>query len=478
MGKNLEELGPKTHVAEIVHHGEKLVVPEGMDIDRAIEMLYRRKKYLETTVDINEKFDVSPFDGAYGLSQVIIEKFGWAQGKPIKTMFGEQKPQIFKIPISVHEKADVPWGHFELPNISGTLATSVEYQGDRAVFALSASVLRKDENTIKSLFDELREYLKTHSLYRGKAIRVRFRDDDGEALAMPEPTFIDVEGLHVDNLILSKELEASVRANLFTPIERVDDCILNNIKVKRGVLLGGPFGTGKTLAASLAARIAQDNGITYVYSPRASELSDAIAFAKQYQSPACVVFCEDIDREVGGQRSVAMDDILNILDGIDTKTENIITVLTTNNLEGINQAMLRPGRLDAILNISPPDAEAAERLIRYYGADAISEDEDLTEVGQSLNGQIPAVIEEAVKRAKLYQISLNDRGAAVTNVTAEALHLSAQTMTTQIELLKEKPDYEEPQIDGALRGLMAEVALENKDELVKLVKKRTAVLNR
>ena len=39
-----------------------------------------------------------------------------------------------------------------------------------------------------------------------------------------------------------------------------------------------------------------------------------------------------------------MDDVLNIIDGIDSKKANIITVLTTNDLEGINPAMLRPGR--------------------------------------------------------------------------------------------------------------------------------------
>ena len=151
--------------------------------------------------------------------------------------------------------------------------------------------------------------------------------------------------------------------------------------MKRGVLLGGKYGTGKTLAATVAARLAQDNGITYVYTPRADELGDAIAFAKQYQSPACVVFCEDIDRQVTGQRTVAMDDILNILDGVDTKTDNIITVLTTNHLDNVNQAMLRPGRLDAIINVETPDAYTAERLVRHYGGEAINAAEDLTEVG-------------------------------------------------------------------------------------------------
>jgi len=450
MSKTLETVVPVTDVAEVVHHGEKFIIPEALTINQAIDVLYKRGEYLEATVEIAEKFDVFPFDGAYALSQVIQERYGWAQGKSIISMFGEQKPQIFKIPCSVSEKVDVPWGHFELPNVDGVIMTSADRSATgRFIFNLTAQVKRKDEPTIRALFDELREYLKTHSLYRGKAIKIRFRDDEGNPHSMPEPEFMDVSGISPDGLLLNDDLTHSINANLFTPITRVKDCLDNNIKVKRGILLGGKYGTGKTLAATVAARLAQDNGITYVYTPRADELGDAIAFAKQYQSPACVVFCEDIDRSITGGRTVKIDDILNILDGIDTKGENIITVLTTNHLTDVNQAMLRPGRLDAILDIVPPDAKTASRLARHYGGGAINKGEDLSSVGDALAGQIPAVIEETVKRAKLFQLALLDEGEIVTDLSAQALHQAAVTMTTQIELLKEVADPEAPALDVA-----------------------------
>ena len=449
-GKDLSTAGPKAHVADIIHHGEKLILPKMMSISDAIDLLYRRAEYLETAVNISEKFDVFPLDGAYGLSRVIIERFGWQEGKAIHTMFGEQKPKIMSVPSGPHSKVDVPWGRFELPTVSGMLQTGIaEGPAGRAIFELSAEVKRKDEATVRGLFTALREYLQEHSLYRGKAIKIRFRDDNHEPLPMPEPEFMDLADVHVSNLILNDDLAASVKANLFTPIERVEDCLQNGIKVKRGVLLGGSYGTGKTLAAMCAARIAEDNGITYIYTPRASELGDAIAFARQYQSPACVVFCEDIDRSVTGSRTVEIDDILNILDGIDTKHENIITVLTTNHLENVNQAMLRPGRLDAIINIEKPDARTAERLVVYYGGQSIDPLEDLTDVGIALAGQIPAVIEEAVKRAKLFQLALLAEGAAVESISAEALRQSAATMTKQIELLAEPETIEVPTLDQA-----------------------------
>jgi len=458
MGKSLEEATPVTNVAEIVHHGEKLILPEGLSIKAAIDLLYRRAEYLEATVDIAEKFDVFPFDGAYALSQVIIDRYGWAEGTAIKSMFGEQKPQVFKIPSGVNTKVDVPWGQFELPNIDGVLRTGLDRSSSgRAIFVLSAEVKRKDEPTIRALFNDLREYLKNNSLYRGKAIKIRFRDDEGEPVPMPEPEFIDVSNICRHDLLLNNDLMASIDANLFTPITRVEDCLQNGIKVKRGILLGGNYGTGKTLAATVAARLAQDSGITYVYTPRANELGDAIAFAKQYQSPACVVFCEDIDRQVTGVRTAEMDDILNIIDGIDTKSENIITVLTTNRLDNVNQAMLRPVRLDAIIDVVAPDAETAERLVRHYGGDAINVMEDLTEVGETLEGQIPAVIEETVKRAKLFQLTLLPNGNAVTDISAEALRQASVTMTTQIALLAETEEAKTPTLDAAMKEVVLEV---------------------
>lgn len=456
MGRDLtQEQANNTVVTHVEFLGEKLIIPEKMTIDSAVELLIRQKKYLDRVVEIREKFDVFPFDGAYALSQILSTKFGWAEGVPIKTMFGEQKPTVFKIPSSPYTKVDVPWGLFSLPHIDGTLETEVaQGPSGRLQFELTAAVKRKDESTVRGIFDALRAYLRHNSLYRGKAVKIRFRDDDGDPLTMPEPEFLDVSTARQESLIFSLPLAKSIQDNLFTPITRVDDCIANNIKVKRGVLLGGLYGTGKTLAAMVAANLAEKAGITYVYSPRASELGDAIAFAKQYQSPACVVFCEDIDRSMSGERSVEIDDILNILDGIDTKSENIIVVLTTNSLEKVNRAMLRPGRLDAIIDVTPPDADAAERLVRYYGGLAIEPTEDLTAVGRALAGQIPAVIEETVKRAKLSQLTLNNIGSAVTHISAEALDSASFTMTRQIELLAEPAPAIIPALDKALSGLV------------------------
>jgi len=451
-------------VASIVRHGEQLTLPEGMTLEGAIDLLQRRQEYEEEDTVVSEKFDVLPYDGANALNEVLRQKYGWAQAIPTPGFFGDRPPTMIRVEVDANVFKEVPWGRFSLPNLArgGYIETSTQQNNGRFSFALVARIKRKDETDIRSLFKAVRTFLKTGSIYMGKAIKIRFRDEEGTILPVPDPSFIDTALIDPKGLIYAHDVMEAVETNLFTPITRVKDCIKNSIPVKRGILLGGTYGTGKTLAATVAARLAVDAGVTYVYIPRADEFSLAVEFAKQYQSPACVVFCEDIDRVTSGERDVEMDEILNILDGIDTKSSNIITVLTTNDLMSINAAMLRPGRLDAVIDVTPPDAAAVEKLIRLYGTTSIEPDTDLTKVGILLAGTIPAVIAEVVKRAKLSQLRLQPAGQKVTSISEQAFIEAATTMRAQVELIKKRsePQDDTPTFDDMLRTAVKDALVE------------------
>lgn len=475
MPKTLSEVGPVTEVAEIVYHGEQLILPNGMEIPAAITLLKQRQEYLQQEVNFNETFDVFPWDGAYAINAVLTKLFGWSPSVATPGFFGPNPPSMITIDIGPNEKAQVPWGAFSLPGVKGLLQTDINKKAGRLCFALTASVQRKDEATIKKVFEMVREELKTNSIYRGKAIKMRFRDDSGRVLQMPEPSFLHTDSISEDMVIYSDAVQDQIRTNLFTPITRVKDCIANGMAVKRGVLLGGIYGTGKTLAAHVASKLAVDNGITYLYIPRADELNDAIEFAKQYQSPACVIFCEDIDRALSGQRSVKMDDILNIVDGIDSKNANLIVVLTTNALDNINPAMLRPGRLDAVIEVTPPDAKAVGKLLRLYGGNAIKPETNLDTASNELAGNIPAVIAEVVKRAKLAQLSIQPAGTLVEDLTEKALTLAAYSMKSQLDLLKKRSEEENavkvPDLHTAMSNVIHDVVAKTEGNVDKIATK-------
>lgn len=461
LGRDVEK---EVHVATVVRHGDKITIPEVMSYDDAIDVIQRRKEYENQPVAIEEIFMAFPQDGAYAMDKVLTEMFGWTPAVGTG-WFGQIPPKMLTVEIDFGKVAQVPWGKFSLPSVSGALFSGVAVKDGRVCFKLTASVLRRDEATIRDFFSRVRAYLKSNSIYKGKAVKIRFRDDNGSPVELPEPKFIDTSRINPNSLIYSKHVQDSVETNLFTPIQRVADCVNNDISVKRGVLLAGPYGTGKTLAAHVASKLAVENGLTYIYVERASELADAVNFAKLYSEPASVLFCEDIDRSVHVERTVSVDEILNIIDGVDSKHLNLITVLTTNHVENINAAMLRPGRLDAIIEVSSPDAEACERLLRWYGGESIDSHEDLSQAAKFLSDSqtIPATIAEVVKRAKLSQLRLQEPGTKVTKLSGDALTTAAFTMTSQNELLARAsaPKDAPPTLDKALTDLVG-VTVEKK----------------
>lgn len=448
-------------VAEVEEGGQAITLPKGMTMRTAIKTLQRRMEYEEETTEISETFDVFPWDGAHALQQAINAMFGWSQAEwiPGNWFTPDQPPQIISIEVGFGQTLNVPWGRFSLPNIKGYIETSFAEKNGLIVFRLVAHVLRKNERQIKDLANATRAFLRTGSIYRGKAIKVKFRDDRGRNEALPQPRFLDVRYATPDRLVFSQKVTASVATNLYTPIQRYPELALLKVPFKRGVLLVGHFGTGKTELAFTAAHLAQNHGITFLYCEDAAEFTQAINFAQQY-APS-VVFCEDIDRVSKGERTDELNTILNTIDGIEAKAAEVMVVLTTNAVDDIHESLLRPGRMDAVIEIERPDPQAVESLVRLYARDLLDADEDLSGVGATMHGQIPAVIREVVERSKLAALKDTQPGEAL-RLTGAALAESALTMQMQINLLDRKPVGKPSDLEKAF-GVIGELIVETFD---------------
>lgn len=391
-------------IRDIKTDGEFLVLPKGMAIKKAIEVLALAEQYNEEPVVITETIPVFVWDGALALQQALVEQFGMALQEQTEFEFFGQKVKIpptqQTIEVALDRTGVVPWGQFMLPGVDGTISTGVNRQrGQRWAFTLTAKIKHKDEEKIYRLIARVREIALANSIYRSQAISMRFRDENSDEISMPTPHFLRLSEAPV---IFSLPLQHDIERNILTLVRHPEKVRCGGTPLKRGIVLAGPYGTGKTLTANWIAREAIQHGWTFIYVTEIRELPDALRFAQGFQ-PA-IVFAEDIERLAGIERTDEVNQLLNILDGIGNKRDEIMTILTSNHPESINEAMRRPGRIDVPIYIEPPDAEAASRMLLHYASTLLTDHEGLDEAGKILAGSIPAIIREAAESAKLEAI--------------------------------------------------------------------------
>lgn len=421
----------KNKIPSLVEEGTKIIVPKGMSKTEAIKWLEKMEADDQTTIQPSVQLPCHPNDGLWALHQSLAAKYGWVDAVPTESFFGRQPPSFTTLEVAPGKFEQVLTGQFKLPGISGIFAVGGAMTPQGPVFTLYAEIKKKHQAIFDEIAEATREYLRTNSIYRGKPFYLATKDN-GQINLSGSMKFMDVGGVKAEDLIFPLAVQEQIETNLFTPIEFTEKCSKYQIPLKRGVLLEGPYGVGKTLTAAVTAQKCMANGWTFIYLDKVAGLKSAISLAKLYE-PA-VIFAEDIDRVTDGERDADLDNILNTIDGVDSKDRRLMVVLTTNFVEKIDKAMLRPGRLDSVISLQAPDQEAVQRLIRLYGRDLIPETERLEGVGEILQGEIPAVIREVVERAKLYAVPrTNGHGMLV---DAMALEAAAKGMKRHLALLK------------------------------------------
>jgi cell division protease FtsH len=188
--------------------------------------------------------------------------------------------------------------------------------------------------------------------------------------------------------------------------------------VPKGVLLAGPPGTGKTLLARAVAGEAEvpfyfvsaSEFIEFIVGVGASRVRDLFDTAKS-NAPA-IIFIDELDSigrtrggslSVGGhdEREQTLNQILTEMDGF-TGTEHVIVLAATNRPEILDPALLRPGRFDRRLTISPPDQAGRRQILEVHVRPiSLADDVDLDAVASATPGMVGADLANLVNEAAL-----------------------------------------------------------------------------
>jgi len=231
-------------------------------------------------------------------------------------------------------------------------------------------------------------------------------------------------------------------------------CEKLGIGLKRTVLLSGRYGTGKTLTALLTASIAVQYGWTFIQVLPGDNIDEAFNVAVAHE-PA-VVFFEDVDSAAGanGQRNERINTILNTLDGMLAKSAKVVTVLTTNHVGEIERAMLRPGRIDKIIDLGKVDAESIVRMIRGYIGDRLSGELDGDKLMSVADGYTPAFVSEACQQALLYSLDRTDGKVNGQMIEEQDIVRALVGLRAQFELMSSSHVVRQDSISSAFESMV------------------------
>jgi SpoVK/Ycf46/Vps4 family AAA+-type ATPase len=195
--------------------------------------------------------------------------------------------------------------------------------------------------------------------------------------------------------------------NFFDRLDVYDEL---GILKKRGVLLFGPAGTGKSANVSKSLRKLKSQGDTAIVmwnasSIRSDEILALFSTGIEYNSSVkkLVIVIEDIGMGVegyGGPKEIDRS-LLNLLDGANSVVQvPTFMVATTNYAHNLPEPLIRPGRFDAWIEVGVPSANERVSLIEFFIKSALTEDDKKAIMGKDLNEFSIAHIKELVLRTK------------------------------------------------------------------------------
>jgi ATP-dependent 26S proteasome regulatory subunit len=147
-----------------------------------------------------------------------------------------------------------------------------------------------------------------------------------------------------------------------------------------------------------------------------------------------VVIIEDLDILAAGKTREEIAQLLDLMDSVGNKNQEVMVIFTTNFLGDIDRGALRPGRIDSVIRIAHLDEGGYTRLVKsVIPAARLAAEINYAQVAEAFKDFLPAFASETARKALLYSMSRTGTGEEL--VTTDDLLAAAALMRDQKELM-------------------------------------------
>jgi len=307
------------------------------------------------------------------------------------------------------------------------------------VESVTVEVTGGDRDRVQRVIDDIRRLTVEHNVFRGHVIEF-----GSEVFGHRRAPFHFVDRPHIDreHVILPPEVLGGIERQVIGVARHAGRLLASGQHLKRGVLLHGAPGTGKT--HMIRYLLGQLSGVTVVLlSGRAlGMIAQACSVARTLQPSVVVV--EDVDliaeqREYGEGEHPLLFQLLNEMDGLGEDLD-ITFLLTTNRADLLEPALAqRPGRVDHAALLPVPDAGARLRLLQLYQGTLVLDLADPDAVIGRTEGVTASFMKELLRRAALRAADESEDEEASTPIRVTDAHMTAaldQLLDTRNELTR------------------------------------------
>ncbi|MCJ1431142.1 AAA+-type ATPase [Xylographa pallens] len=332
------------------------------------------------------------------------------------------RTEILKILTSLHPDSTVPMLQNMGDRTHGFVGADLDKLIQLAVDKATARILASSENATPHAIGTdtsgwpLQDDQRT--LYESPGLVVEVIEEDlNNALLEVRPTamqevFLETPKVRWTDVGGQHELKKSLKQAVEWPFRYPIEMARLGIEPKKGLLLYGPPGCSKTLTA---AAVATEAGLNFLAVKGAELLSMYVGeseramrevFRKARAAAPSIIFFDEIDaigasREGPGQHGGlnVLTTLLNELDGIEA-LKGVFVLAATNKPEVLDPALMRPGRLDTMLYVGPPDQDARKEILHIrVGKMDVAGDLDVGWLAEKTDGYSGAEIVSVCQRA-------------------------------------------------------------------------------